>query len=797
MNVDRPPVRAWWLLLAITVATSAPAHAAERIPLAGGWEFHPGGPAEPGGLRSLEWRAVGVPHDWSIELPTSPDASTAGGGGYFPAGTGWYRTTFEAAREWRGNDVSIHFEGVYRNAVVWLNGVRLGSHAYGYTPFRFSLTEHLRFDRPNEILVHVANEPQPNSRWYTGSGIYRPVWLEIRPPVHFEPESVFATTRMLSSDEAIVDVSAAIANAGGLAGGERVELTLIAPDDTEVANTIVELAVNDAAATAVVESRLAVGNPLEWTPDTPRLYTLRAALRRGTETLEQSEHQIGLRTLRWSAERGFELNGESVELFGGNVHHDHGPLGTAAWPEAEWRKVEILKKAGYNAVRTAHNPPSAAFLDACDRLGLLVIDEAFDGWKMRKVEHDYSRSFDENWEQDLRAMVLRDRNHPSVVMWSIGNEVYERGQDAGIERAHAMAAVIRQLDRSRPVTIGLNSLGATGDWTRLDAIFDALDVAGYNYELARHAEDHQRRPGRVVYAAESYPADAFESWKIVHEHAYVIGDFVWSALDYLGEAGIGRVFPPGEEARAHWIGEHYPWHGAATGDVDLIGARKPISHYRNIVWDRGETLYAAVLVPATGEGAWNLTRWAVPPALASWTWPGREGQELTLEVYSRHPSVRVVLNGELVSEAPTTRAEAFKARFAIPWQPGRLEVIGGSEVFVLQTAGAPARLHFVEPDGMNARGEGRLRFAVVEIQDAAGIRHPAADRPIRFRVDGGGRILAVGSADLTSTESYRDNPRRSYQGRALVVAELDTTGRGRIVLEAEAEGLEPARLRLR
>jgi beta-galactosidase len=795
----RLAVQAFLLVLAIAFATAfapAPAHTAERIPLDEGWEFHLGGPDEATAIPpDFEWRAVSVPHDWSIELSTSPDASTRGGGGYFPAGKGWYRTALEAPPEWRGKDVSIHFEGVYRNAVVWLNGVRLGGHAYGYTPFRFSLTQDLRFDRPNELLVHVANEPQPNSRWYTGSGLYRPVWLEIRPPVHFAPDSVFATTRYLAPDEAIVDVGAVVTSARQLTGEGRVEFALFAPDGTEVASTSVAVEGDDAATTVAVAGRLTVGDPLVWTPDAPRLYTLRATLRRGQEMLEQAEETTGLRTLRWSAERGFELNGEPIELFGGNVHHDHGPLGAAAWPEAERRKAEILKAAGFNAVRTAHNPPSEAFLHACDRLGLLVIDEAFDGWKVRKVDHDYSRIFDENWENDLRAMVLRDRNHPSVVMWSIGNEVYERGQDAGIERAHAMAAVIRQLDRSRPVTIGLNGLGETGDWTRLDAIFDALDIAGYNYELARHEEDHRRRPNRVVYAAESYAGDAFESFRIAHAHPYVIGDFVWSALDYLGEAGIGRVFPPGEPARPHWIGEHYPWHGAASGDIDLIGTRKPISHYRNIVWDRGEALYAAVLVPAPEGGSWNLTKWSVPPALSSWTWPGREGEALTLEVYSRHPSVRVLLNGELVGEAPTTEAEAFKARFTIPFEPGRLEVVGGSETFTLQTAGAPTRLRFVET-GPSRRND-RLRFAVVEIQDGQGIRHPAADRPIRFSVTGEGRILAVGSGDVTSTESYRANPRRSYQGRALVVVEADTRSRGRILLEAEAEGLEPARIRLR
>jgi beta-galactosidase len=787
-----------WFLLATTLPT-APLHAAERIPLLADWEFRLDEPVRAADGRSPDrgWRLVTLPHDWSIELPTDPDAVTGGGGGYFPAATGWYRKTFDASSKWRGQELAIYFEGVYRNAEAWLNGSRLGDHAYGYTPFRFSITRHLRFDRPNELLVRVANDPQPNSRWYTGSGIYRPIWLEVRPVVHFVPESVFATTRTLSDDEANLNVSASIANADRLAGGEQVEFTLIGPDGAEAASAAVEFDHRNAS-TARVASNLTVRDPLAWTPGTPRLYTLRASLRRGAEIVEDSEHSIGLRMLQWSSQRGFELNGRPIEFFGGNVHHDHGPLGAAAYPEAEWRKVGILKSAGFNAVRTAHNPPSEAFLYACDRLGLLVIDEAFDGWKSGKTDHDYARIFDGNWRKDLRAMVLRDRNHPSVVMWSIGNEVYERGEDSGIERAHAMAAVIRQLDRSRPITIGLNGLGETDDWTRLDGIFDALDVSGYNYELARHAEDHRRRPNRVVYASESYQTDAFTNWRIARENAYVIGDFVWSALDYLGEAGIGRIFPPDEEARAHWIGEHYPWHGAFSGDIDLIGSRKPISHYRNIVWNRGETLYAAVLEPTPDGRPWNLTKWSVQPALASWTWPGREGRELILEVYSRHPSVRVVLNGELIGEAPTTEAEAFKARFTVPYQPGRLEVVGGPESFILETAKVPSRLRFVEPDSMHAGGDSRrLYFAVVEIQDVNGTWHPDADRPVEFSVTGGGRIVAVGSGDLASTESYRENPRRSHRGRGLVVFEVDADSGSRIVLRAEADGLEPALLRVR
>ncbi len=780
-------------LAAMLFVSAGAGLAEERVPLDGDWAFVRGGssatPPESG------WRTVQVPHDWSIERPTSAQAGSKGGGGYFETGSAWYRKRFDAPSSWADADVSIYFDGVYRNAEVWLNGVPVGEHAYGYTPFRRPLSGRLVPGSANELLVRVVNEPQPDSRWYSGSGIFRSVRLELRPATHFEPDSLTATTRELEPDAASVDVAVNIVNAGELGAEARASFVMTDADGREVARESVPLAPPEDRRTLAVSARLTVPSPNPWSPDSPALYTLSAELHAGGQALEATRIPVGLRTLHWSAARGFELNGEPVELLGGSVHHDHGPLGAAAHADAERRKVLTLKRAGFNAVRTAHNPPSEAFLDAADALGLLVIDEAFDGWRVAKVPNDYAALFDEHWEADLRAMVLRDRRHPSVVMWSIGNEVYERGQPSGIDIAHAMAGIVRQLDRTRPVTIGLNGLGATGDWSRLDAIFDALDIAGYNYELARAPDDHRRRPNRIVYASESYQDEAFANWQLAREHTYVVGDFVWSAMDYLGEAGIGRVFPPDKDARPHWVGEHYPYHGALSGDIDITGFRKPVSHYRNIVWDKGETLYAAVRVPPPAGETWNLTKWSVPPALSTWTWPGEEGRELTLDVYSRHPLVRVTLAGEPVGVAPTTEADAFRASFSVPYKPGRLEIRAGDERFVLQTAGEPARLQFSNDDELRGCRERRLCFAIVQITDAQGIGHPAADRPIRFEVEGG-RIHGIGSGDMASAESYRANPRRSYRGRTMLVFEPDPAAR-RVIVRAHAEGLASAERRLR
>jgi beta-galactosidase len=509
---------------------------------------------------------------------------------------------------------------------------------------------------------------------------------------------------------------------------------------------------------------------------------------------DELETPLGLRTVSVSASRGLELNGHPLLLYGGNVHHDNGPLGAAAFDRAEERRVQLLKAAGFNAIRTAHNPPSPAFLDACDRLGLLVMDEAFDGWARPKLPHDHSEFFRDWWRRDLEAMVRRDRNHPSVVMWSLGNEVYERGTPEGARRGARMAKLVRELDPTRPVTAGINGMGASGVWTQLDPLFATLDVTGYNYERVRYVEDHDRLPSRVMVGTESFPADAFASWAAVHSHPWVIGDFVWSALDYLGEAGIGRVFPPGEPAVPHWEGLHYPWHGAACGDIDITGWRRPVSHHRNIVWHRGETLSVAVREPSPTGEAWTLSRWAVPPAWPSWTWPGQEGRPLRVDVSSRHDAVRLSLNGVLVGETPTDAAHELTASFEVPYEPGRLRVVGVSqgretEEVELVTAGDAVRIR-LSPDRLRIRADGQdLSFVTVEIVDEQGRLRPDASVAVRYALEGPATIAGIGSGNLITSESYQANPRRVFHGRALVVLR-SIHEPGTVRLTASAAGLE-------
>lgn len=779
------------------------ADARERYAWDAQWKFQLG---DASGAAAAEfddrsWRKLDLPHDWSIELPIDVNALSTGHGGFFQNGIGWYRKTFRAAKSWRDRLVTLEFDGVYMNAEVFVNGVSVGAHSYGFTPFTVELTPHLKLGAENVVAVRVDHSAQPTARFYTGSGIYRHVTLHVTSPLRVAADGVFVTTTALAPNEATVDVATTLANALDVARQVSAEITLVDATGKRVAQTKRAVPVGPRSETSF-SAALKVPQPRPWSPETPTLYRAVVRLTDGKELLDEYSTAFGIRTLSWSAERGLELNSSPIELNGGNVHHDTGILGAASFDRAEERKIELLKAAGFNAVRTAHNPPSRVFLDACDRLGLLVMNELFDGWAKAKTKHDYSTLFAEWWQRDVDAWVKRDRNHPSVIIWSIGNEMFERANADGQRIARELAERVRALDPTRPVSAGVNGAGKGGKWEQLDPLFAALDLAGYNYELvSQHATDHARLPNRIIVAAESYQSEVFANWAIVQEQPHVVGDFVWSALDYLGEAGIGRVFPPGEPAVKHWEGDMWPWHGAACGDIDLTGWRKPISHYRNIVWDRGEKLYAAVVAPTADGRPWNVTPWSMPPALPSWTWPGHEGRELTVEVTSRHERVRLELNGRSLGEKSTDRAHEFRAQFAVPYAPGELVAIGlreGREVerFTLRTAGPLATLRITADRTRIRPGAQDLAFVTIEALDAQGVWVPTANLPVTVEVSGAGTLLALGNADLTAKESYTGPTRSLRQGRALAVVRSRETG-GEITVRVSAPNLKTVPLKLR
>ena len=764
------------------------------------WKFYKGdtSAAASRDFNDAAWRSLDLPHDWSIEGEINSKNPMGGEGGYFPAGIGWYRKAFNVPKEWKDKKISIYFEGVYMNAEVFINGKSLGVHPYGYTSFSYDLSPYLDFNKENLVAVKVDNSQQVNSRWYSGSGIYRHVWMMVTNAVHIAHWGVAITTPNVSSKKATVQIKTLIKNETGLpqslvvntilqdknsekTGSRKIKVELAANSEKEIAQTIL------------------VPHPSLWTPETPDLYNARVQLLQPGKVVDETKTGFGIRSIKFTAENGFQLNGKTVKINGGCMHHDNGCLGAAAFDRAEERKVELLKEAGFNAVRTSHNPPSEAFLNACDRLGLLVIDEAFDCWKEGKKKYDYARYFNDWWQRDIDAMVLRDRDHPSVIMWSIGNEIVERGSPEAVETAKMLANGIKKIDTTRPVTSAVVEDGK--EWSTLDPLMAAHDVVGYNYHLGAAASDHQRIPSRIIVQTESYPKDAFANWKLVQGLNYVIGDFVWTAVDYLGESGIGRWYYSGETPGEHWEHDLFPWHGAYCGDIDLIGWRKPISHYRSMLYNNTEKLYMAVREPEPQPLEIKTTWWAVWPTWESWTWPGYAGKDIKVEIYSKYPKVRLYLNNKLIGEKPTGEEQEYKAEFTVAYSPGVLKAVGvdndkETASTVLQTSGDAAKIQLTADRKEIAANGQDLSYINIEITDKDGIFQPNAANRLNFRIEGPGMIAGVANADMKDSDPYVANTRKAWHGCALVVIK-STHSAGDIKLIVSSPGLSDETLNIK
>ena len=735
-----------------------------------------------------KWRTLCLPHDWSIEQGIDRNAPAGNDGGYYPTGIGWYRKNFKLPAAYRkGDKVQLYFEGVYMNSSVYVNGKKVGGHPYGYTSFFCDITDVVLPGKNNVVAVRVDNAPQKNCRWYSGSGIYRHVKLICTPPVHIANWGVNIQTKQLSASQATVVVSAKVKNETSEAktvslstslenGGKQSSDKVLVPSGKEVE----------------ISQEIAVKNPKLWDLEHPNLYqAIVKVMGEGANVLDETKQSFGIRELKFSTD-GFFLNGKKILLNGGCVHHDNGILGAAAFDKAEERKVRMMKEAGFNAIRTSHNLPSEAFLDACDRLGMLVIDEAFDGWREAKNKHDYSELFDKYWQQDVDAMVLRDRCHPSIISWSIGNEVIERKKIEIVTTAHKLASEVHRYD-DRPVTSALASWDK--DWEIYDPLAAQLDVTGYNYMIHKSEGDHQRVPDRIMWQTESYPRDAFKNWEKVHDHDYIIGDFVWTGIDYLGESGIGRWWYDGDVAGEHYHRPLYPWHAAYCGDIDLTGWRKPISHYRSMLYNDNEKLYLAVKEPDGYKGKIRTGLWAVWPTWESWNWPGHEGKNIEVEVYSKYPKVRLLLNDKVIAEKEVNRQTEFKAVFAIPYQPGTLKAEALQDGKVMETcevstASEPVAIRAIAEDKqMKADGED-LAFVRVEAVDKDGRVCPNAEVQLQLGVTGAGTLAAAGNADIKDLDPYTDNKMTTWKGRGLIVLR-STQKAGMAKLTINAEGMKP------
>ncbi len=759
------------------------------------WRFYLGdaGGAEGCGFNDCQWRVLDLPHDWMIEQQRAAGHPSGSSGGFFPGGVAWYRKHFEAPKAWSHKLVSIEFDGVYHNAEFWLNDHYLGRHPCGYTSFAYALNEHLQFGAGNVLAVRVDVSSAPQSRWYSGAGIYRHVRLVVAETVHVSQWGLRVTTPLVNRKQAVVRLRTEVRNAGGRAAAVSVDWKIIAPDGRLVATTQAEGRVASGA-TSELAGEVSVADPRLWSPDTPDLYLVQAIVRTAAREVDRETTTFGVRRLHFSAKRGFLLNGEHLLMRGGCVHHDCGPLGSAAIDRAEERKVELLKASGYNAVRCAHNPPSPAFLDACDRLGLLVIDEAFDVWRARKLAYDYHLAFDEWWQRDLESMLRRDHNHPSIVLWSIGNELIERDLPEGAQIARMLSDHVRRIDPSRPVTAGICGIwGNRRPWTDVDAFFESLDVCGYNYLLDVYQSDHARVPERIIVATETYPNKAFEYWRAVETMPWVIGDFVWTALDYLGEVGIGHTHTEGQP---EYFAGDYPWLTANCGDIDICGQKRPQSYYRDVVWGRAQAPFIAVHPPAPEDKTVKPSTWGWFEVQSVWNWPGCEQQTLRVDVYSDCDQVELFLNGRSVGRRPAGKRQRYTATFPVPYIPGELRAVGyrGRRMVgesVLETGGPAVALRLKTDRNPIRASRTDLAYVTIEAVDVQGRYVSTADAKVHVTLQGPGSLAAIANADPRSTESFRDSTRRLWRGRVLALVQPTGTP-GAIVLNAQADGLQGA-----
>jgi beta-galactosidase len=797
-----------FLLLVSIACTHENQSARIETPFDDGWKFQLGEVqgAEMPSFNDSTWRNIYLPHDWSIEdLPNQEPGKVVGpfskesigttATGYTIGGTAWYRKTFTLENDDRFSQTIINFDGVYMNSDVWVNGKMVGSHPYGYTAFQFDISEYLNpVGNPNVIAVKVKNEGK-NSRWYSGSGIYRHVWLIRKQPIHITHNGVFVNTESISENEANIAVSATVENSTNDVTDVQLQINIIDANG-KIAITSETPVESLQTGTENITQSIKVPQAKLWSTEDPNLYTAEVKVIANGEITDKTLTTFGIRTIHFDAKTGFTLNGKTVLLKGSNLHHDNGFLGSATIDRAEERRVELMKANGFNAIRASHNPPSKQFLDACDRLGVLVMDEAFDQWVRPKNPQDYNLSFREWWKKDLKSMIYRDRNHPSVIFWSIGNELNERADSLGYAIRKELVAEAQRLDSTRPVTEGVCDFWDHWGrkWSTAAPVFTDLDVAGYNYLHTKYESDHAKFPDRIMVGTESYAAEAYAYWQGVEKNSWVIGDFVWTGMDHLGETGCGNS-KISEEPGPRVGLQPWPWFSNNCGDIDLCGNKKPQSYYRDVVWDNSK-IEMMVHTPIPEGMVETYSYWGWPDEYPSWNWKDNEGRIMDVRVFTKSPLVRLELNGKVIGEQAIDTKTGITANFKVPYEPGVLKAIAldeGNEVASkeLKTTGTPAKVKLTADRSEINASRNDLSYISVEITDDQGNVIPDATIPVTFTVSGIGKIAGSGNANPTDMESFNNPVCKTFRGKALAILRpLEDKKSGTINLMAEADGLE-------
>ena len=788
-----------------------------------GWRFLKGNPpeTEKPGFDDSGWRTLDIPHDWSIEDlpgqngvdiigPFDRSAIDKGSSGYMVGGIGWYRKSFTISEEDRNKIAYLKFDGVCMRSDVWLNGKHLGFHPYGYTPFYYDITSYLNPPgQSNIVAVRVKNEGM-NSRWYSGSGLNRHVWLTLANSVHIDVlGGIYITTPIITENSAEVKVSTTLINSGK--SDENIVLyTELLDQSGKVAATASGNSKVVSGQAIQVTQDILVKMPSLWSVDKPNLYIAKVSVMKDDKVVDGLTTHFGIRSIKADAQTGFTINGKSIILTGGCIHHDNGPLGAASIDRAEERKIEILKNNGFNAIRTAHNPPSPALLDACDRLGIVVINEIFDNWEIAKRSEDYHLFFRDWWQRDVESWVKRDRNHPAVIIWSIGNEIRETYDTSGLRIARNLTSQIRRFDQSRLVTECFMDFawmrGQKSKWDEIPEHIALFDLIGYNYAYKRYEEDHIRYPDRVMLGTETNPPLAMENYEMVTKLPYVIGYFVWTAIDNLGEAGRGvpqlmDIVPDPNKQPAAGGGfsrDVWPVFTNYQGDIDLIGNRKVPSYYQHVVWGKSKVeMFVHLPIP---EGKTEVTgNWGFPDELKSWNWSGHEGEKFLVHVYTRSQKVRLELNGRIVGEQDLDQDQSITAAFNVPYEAGTLIARcydNGMETAsqIIETTGKTLAIRLIADRARIKADRNDLSFVSAEIIDSKGNVVPSAnDIMVNFKVSGKGEIAGVGSGNPRDLSSFQQPGKKAFQGRCLAIVRPKTTP-GKIYLRATAEGLKEASL---
>ena len=767
------------------------------------------------GFDDSGWRQLDLPHDWAIEGPFDRKYDCRMGG--LPVhGTGWYRKHFKMPESAKGKVIRIEFEGAMYDSHVWVNGRKVGNRPYGYIGFEFDISEYLKYDGSDNVVAVRLTPEDFSSRWYPGAGIYRSVWLKVDEPVYVDNWGTYITAPTVMASKAVLQHETTVVNKSGSQKTIKVHHEYFDSEGNSVAENSEEILI-DAQSEAVSGVFTNFPDPQLWSLESPALYSAVTTLSEGDRVTDTYRSTFGIRSISYDAD-GFYLNKKKVRFQGVNLHHDNGALGAAIYRRADERKLEIMKEMGVNAIRCSHNPPSRVFLELCDEMGFLVIDEAFDVWKIPKVENGYNKFFEQWWERDLGGMVLRDRNHPSVIMWSIGNEIKEQWRpEIGWKMAKELHQVCKALDPTRPTTAGFNSWPTAYD----NNMAQQVDIAGANYKAVKYGELREMYPDIALYGSETsgvassrgvyhFPVEKYKKHKslqvtsydiigpvwVYHpdvefhfqkENPHVLGEFIWTGFDYLGETspygGSDNI-----DTIGHWNSD-WPSRSSYFGAVDLAGFPKDRFYRYQSQWTDDPMIHL----------------------LPHWNWKGKEGDKIPVYCYTNCEEAELFVNGKSMGRKvkgrdrttiivdflryePKTFDSPYILSWEVPYQPGSIKVVGynGGKVILekeIRTAGKPARVSLsVDRSTISAQGKD-LAYVTVHIEDKNGNFCPLADNLVKFSVSGAGEIVAVDNGNSTSLDSFQDSQRKAFNGLALVI--LGSEGEAsNITLEAKSRGLK-------